>query len=242
MEIKVMTFNIHHGKGIDKQVDLSRIAEVIEKSDADIIGLNEVDKHFSQRSLFEDQTSWLAKQLNKEHFFSPSLSIKSKNSTMVRQYGNALLSRYPIVKKEGHLFDYISGLIEGRSLLNATIQINKQFIQIMVTHLSLNPFLHRKQTEFIVNQLQHFPHPIIIMGDWNMKPGSRGWRKLTDKVQDTWHVSGKGLGYTYPSFRPKMRLDYIFVSHDLQVIKAEVITQTLKSSDHLPLKATISYR
>ncbi|MGM0876666.1 MAG: endonuclease/exonuclease/phosphatase family protein [Bacillota bacterium] len=241
MEIKVMTFNIHHGKGIDKQVDLSRIAEVIEKSDADIIGLNEVDKHFSKRSLFEDQTSWLAKQLNTEHFFSPSLSIKSKNLTAVRQYGNALLSRYPIVTKKSHSFNYISGLIEGRSLLDATIQINKQLYQIMVTHLSLNPFLHRKQTDFIKNQLHNYPHPIIIMGDWNMRPGSRGWRNLTDKVQDTWHVSGKGPGYTYPSLRPKMRLDYIFVSPELQVIEAEVITKTLKSSDHLPLKATLSY-
>lgn len=91
-----MTFNIHHGKGIDKQVDLYRIAEVIEKSDADIIGLNEVDKHFSKRSLYENQIGWLAKQLNIEHAFSPSLSIKSKNSTTIRQYGNALLSRYPI--------------------------------------------------------------------------------------------------------------------------------------------------
>lgn len=235
-----MTFNIHHGKGIDKQADLSRIAEVIEKSDADIIGLNEVDKHFSKRSLFEDQTSWLAKELNTEHFFSPSLSIKSKNLTTVRQYGNALLSRYPIVVKKSHSFNYISGLIEGRSLLDATIQINKQLYQIMVTHLSLNPFLQKKQIDFIENQLHHYPHPIIIMGDWNMRPGSSSWRKLTNTVQDTWHVSGMGPGYTFPSHRPKMRLDYIFVSRDLQVVEAEVITKTLKSSDHLPLKVTLS--
>jgi endonuclease/exonuclease/phosphatase family metal-dependent hydrolase len=239
MEIKVMTFNIHHGKGIDKQADLSRIAEVIEKSDVDIIGLNEVDKHFSKRSLFEDQTSWLAKQLKLESFFSPSLSIKSKNSPEVRQYGNALLSRYPIVSKKTRSFNYIPGLIEGRSLLDATIQINKKLYQIMVTHLSLNPFLHRKQTDFIIDQFQTYPHPIIIMGDWNMKPRSRGWRRLTNKVQDTWNVSGKGPGYTYPSHRPYMRLDYIFVSPGLQVVKTEVITKTLESSDHLPLKATI---
>ena len=41
-----MTYNIHHGKGIDKQTDLHRIADIIEKSKADIIGLNEIDKKF----------------------------------------------------------------------------------------------------------------------------------------------------------------------------------------------------
>ncbi|WP_338453008.1 hypothetical protein R4Z09_14730 [Niallia oryzisoli] len=46
MEIKVMTFNIHHGKGVDKQVDLYRIADVIENRHADIIALNEVDNNF----------------------------------------------------------------------------------------------------------------------------------------------------------------------------------------------------
>ena len=70
----------------------------------------------------------------------------------------------------------------------------------MVTHLSLNPFLHRKQTEFILDQLHHYPHPIIIMGDWNMKPGSSGWRRLTDKVQDTWHISGVGPVYQNSGF------------------------------------------
>ncbi|MFC0271418.1 endonuclease/exonuclease/phosphatase family protein [Metabacillus herbersteinensis] len=240
MEIKVMTFNIHHGRGVDKQVDLYRIAEVIEKSKADIIGLNEVDRYFSKRSMYEDQISWLAKQLNLDHAFSPSLSIKSKNSTTVRQYGNALLSRYPIVTNKSHLFNYIPGLIEGRSLLDATIQINEQLYQIMVTHLSLNPLLHRKQTDFILNHLHTYPHPIIIMGDWNMKPGSRGWEKLTNELQDAWHFAGMGLGYTYPSLRPRMRLDYIFVSPELRVVEAEVILKSTNASDHLPLKTTIS--
>lgn len=236
-----MTFNIHHGRGIDKQADLYRIAEVIDKCDADIIGLNEVDKHFSRRSLYEDQISWLAKQLYMEHAFSPSISIKSKNLAKVREYGNALLSRYPIVTKNSHSFNYISGLTEGRSLLEATIQINKQLFQIYVTHLSLNPYLHKKQTDFIVDQLHKYSHPIIIMGDWNMKPGSRGWRKLTHDLQDAWYIGGKGAGYTYPSLRPRTRLDYIFVSQNLKVIDSKVATNIPKASDHLPLTATLLF-
>lgn len=51
MEVKVMTYNIHHGKGMDRKVDINRIADVIAQSNIDIVGLNEVDKHFSRRSI-----------------------------------------------------------------------------------------------------------------------------------------------------------------------------------------------
>lgn len=241
LEFNVMTFNIHHGRGMDKQLDLFRIAEVIEKSDADIIGLNEVDKYFSKRSDYEDQISWLAKQLNMNQTFGPSLSLTSKNSTNVRQYGNALLSRYPIVNEKRHLFNFIPGLIEGRSLLDSTIEIKKKLFQINVTHLSLNPILHRKQTDFIVNQHLKTPHPMIIMGDWNMKPESKGWRKITREFQDAWHLAGKGAGFTYPSLRPRSRLDYLFVSHHFRVIEAEIIMNFPNASDHLPVKATLSF-
>jgi endonuclease/exonuclease/phosphatase family metal-dependent hydrolase len=241
LEIKVMTFNIHHGKGMDLKVDLYRIAEVIEKSNAHIIGLNEVDKHFSKRSYFEDQISWLAKQLNMNYAFSPSLSLKPKTMSKVRQYGNALLSRYPIVAKSSYLFDLISGVIEGRSLLEATIQINNQLVLVNVTHLSINPYLHKKQTDFILNRLSNYSYPFIIMGDWNMMPGSRGWRKMTRETQDAWYIAGIGAGHTYPSLHPRVRLDYIFVSHHFQVIKAEIFTKTPNASDHLPLKATLNY-
>lgn len=234
-----MTFNIHHGKGMDKQANLYRIAKVIDNCDADIIGLNEVDKHFSRRSLNEDQVSWLAKQLNMEHAFSPSISIKSKNLSMVREYGNALLSRYPILSKKSHSFNYVSGLTEGRSLLDVSIQINSQLFQINVTHLSLNPFLHRMQSDFIISQLHKYSCPMIIMGDWNMKPGSKGWRKLTNDFQDAWHIGGIGKGYTYPSLRPRTRLDYIFVDRSIKVVEAKVVTKTPEASDHLPLIARL---
>lgn len=236
-----MTFNIHHGRGTDNQSDLYRIADIIDKCDADIIGLNEVDKHFSKRSDYEDQISWLANQLKMDHVFSPSISIKSKKYKKMRQYGNALLSRYPILTKKSHSFNYLSGLTEGRSLLEAAIQKNKQLFQINVTHLSLNPFLHRMQTDFIVSQLHKYSDPIIIMGDCNMKPGSKGWRKLTNVFQDVWHIGGKGAGYTYPSLRPRTRLDYIFVSQSLKVVEAKVVTKMPKVSDHLPLTATLQY-
>ncbi len=242
MEIRVMTFNIHHGMGMDKQVNLSRIAEVIDICNADIIGLNEVDRYFSKRSLYEDQANWLANQLKMEHAFSPAISKSSKPLIEKRQYGNALLSRFPIISRKSHRINEISGIIEGRSLLDVTIQIDKQPVQIYVTHLSLNPFLHKKQTDFIVNDHQKVSNPVILMGDLNMRPGSKVWKKLAKDFQDTWHVKGNSVGSTYPSLRPRARLDYIFASHDFRIIDAKVITKIPHASDHLPVTATIDYK
>jgi endonuclease/exonuclease/phosphatase family metal-dependent hydrolase len=236
-----MTFNIHHGRGRDKQLDLNRIAELIEGSGADIIGLNEVDKHFSKRSDNIDQISWLAKQLNMQHAFSPSLSLRFKKTSPVRQYGNALLSRYPIVNAKSHLLNILPGIVEGRSILEATLQINEKCLKINVTHLSLNPILHRKQTNFMINQFNNTSDPTIVMGDWNMKPESKDWRKMTHEFQDAWTIAGKGTGFTYPSLRPRTRLDYLFVSPHFRVIDADIITNNPKASDHLPLKATVSF-
>lgn len=237
--MKVMTFNIHHGKGKDHQINLERVAEVIQTSRADIIGLNEVDRRYSKRSLFEDQIGWLAKQLNMEHAFSPSITLASKNSSQERQYGNGLLSKFPIMKSGHYSFDFIGGLIEGRSLLSADIQLDDRICHFFVTHLSLNPFLHAKQTSFIMGKLSECTSPAILVGDWNMRPGSKGWRKMTHIMQDAWASGGKGTGNTYPSMRPRTRLDYIFASPAMKVIQAEVITVTPEASDHLPLTATI---
>jgi endonuclease/exonuclease/phosphatase family metal-dependent hydrolase len=238
--LKVMTYNIHHGVGTDKQLDLSRIAEVIEKSDADIIGLNEVDKHFSKRSNYEDQIGFLANELHMNKAFSPSVSLKTNaSSSSKRQYGNALLSRYPIIYQEVFHFNFISGLVEGRSLLDTSIEINNKPIKVYVTHLSVNPYLHHLQTSYMKQVIHKKSQPVVMMGDWNMRPGSRGWKKIHHTYKDVWYETNYRRGYTFPSHRPRWRLDYIFVNRKMEIIEAEVVKHLPQASDHLPLRAQL---
>lgn len=234
-----MTYNIHHGVGTDKKLDLSRIAEVIKISDADIIGLNEVDKHYSKRSNYENQIIWLAKELHMDHAFAPSITLKSNTSFFTRQFGNALLSRYPIITQKVFPFNFIRGVVEGRSLLDATVQVYNKQVKIYVTHLSINPFLHHRQTNYMIKSIQDNSHPLIIMGDWNMRPGSKGWKNISHKYKDVWCHIHNGGGYTYPSQHPRYRLDYIFVNHRIKIMDVEVIRYLSQASDHLPLKAQL---
>lgn len=243
-----MTFNIHHGKGTDGKINLKRIAEVIQESDADIIGLNEVDRQFSKRSAYIDQVAWLADFMQMNHAFGASVSLKSKRnyskktgdgSFTVREYGNALLSKHPILSHKNHPFHSNVRLIEGRSLLEASISVNKQMVSVFTTHLSLNPFLHRKQTDLIFKKISQSPNPTIVFGDWNMRPNKKAWQKMTEHFIDTWSIQQPEQGFTFPSTRPRARLDYIFASQDFSVINASVVTKIPNASDHLPLEATL---
>lgn len=66
IKLKVMTFNMHHGVGLDGELNLQRVAKQIRKSGADIIGLNEVDNHYSARSHFKNQAKKLAENAEYE--------------------------------------------------------------------------------------------------------------------------------------------------------------------------------
>jgi len=237
MELKVMTFNIRHGRGMDRKVDLKRICKIISDSNADIIGLNEVDKKYSKRSGFVDQLKEMADQLKYDYFFSPSLTISSKKHHILRQYGNGILSRYPIQKAKVHSFSLLKGITEGRSLLETSIKIGNKNINVFVTHLSLFSHLHKMQSTFILN---HVKGPAILMGDWNMRPYSKKWENIVRSFRDVWTETSMGNGYTYPSKRPRMRLDYIFVSKEFDIVDTEVITANPVASDHLPLLSTLS--
>ena len=73
LQVKVMSYNIHHAVGEDNVLDLERIAKVIEDSGAEIIGLQEVDNHWSERSNFEDQAKWLADRLGMHYTYAANL-------------------------------------------------------------------------------------------------------------------------------------------------------------------------
>lgn len=239
MRLNVMTFNIHHGRGIDGQLNLNRISEVLEACEADVIGLNEVDRYFAKRSDFADQARWLANRLQMHQAFGAAVTLKAKAGGKTGQFGNAVLSRYPIVSQENHSFDFRSRIFEGRALLETSLQIDGQLLKIYVTHLSLNPFFHNKQTDFIVRKVADDQQPAIVLGDWNMRPGAGAWIKITRHLTDVCQAAGQAAFYTFPSFQPKSQLDYIFVSRHFHVSSVEVVQTFPAASDHLPLKATL---
>lgn len=238
----MLTYNIHHGRGIDRKLDLNRIAEVIKESDADLIGLNEVDRCFSRRSGYIDQLSWLSEKLNMHHAFGAAITFRSRMSDFYGQYGNALLSRYPIVFQKNYLLYFFRGIFEDRALLEADVQIQDQTLKIYVTHLSLSPLRQNKQIEYMLKKLKETELPVIVCGDFNMRPGMKQWKKITNILTDVCHSQYDAPCPTFPSLRPKIQLDYIFVSEHYLIDSVQFMPKHRISSDHIPIKATLKLK
>lgn len=239
MQLNVMTYNIRHGKGTDGQVNLNRIADIIRSSKADIVGLNEVDRCFSKRSGFTDQINELAKMTGMYHTFASALKLKSSRvSDTERQYGNGLLSRYPVVESNPVILPHLSRFNEHRSLLEASVEIANRTFTCFVSHLSLNPYMNRIQVDFMMEKVASEMNPLILMGDLNLLPGTRSWKKLTSTLLDVCNLEAERSCLTFPSIKPGIQLDYIFASKQWQVVSSGTIAKQ-RASDHLPLLATI---
>ncbi|MZQ83750.1 hypothetical protein GQF01_16695 [Paenibacillus sp. 5J-6] len=155
----VMTFNMHHGEGMDGKVDIIRIAELLGHEKADIIALQEVDR-YRLRSGFVDQARELAEMLGMHMVYSPSLTYK------VGQYGIAILSRYPIADSSWAL---LPGSLESRSLLMTTVLIGSEPVHIATTHLGLSGEDRQLQLTRISELLADKKGPLVALGDFNME-------------------------------------------------------------------------
>ncbi len=235
MKLKVLSFNIHHGKGLDKRVNLERIANIIKSSEADIIGLNEVDVSFGKRSQFLNQAAILAEQLEMKFVFGPVITRK-KSDEMAGEYGNVILSRFNMINHNNHLLFSYPYLAEPRGLLEVNFEISGKVISAFVTHLSINPFLQRKQIMDIESILQRKSN-VILMGDFNMSPVSRNHSYISRFLRDS---SERECGNTYPANKPRKKLDYIFIHDDITAVESKVLTNDPVASDHLPLLTEIS--
>src|SRR5512142_2556327 len=92
--IRVATYNIHKGRGIDRRVDMSRIAEVIARLNADIVAVQEVLRGDDADDEEADQVGFLARLLGYHCAFGENRLHRGA------PYGNATLSRFPIAFHE----------------------------------------------------------------------------------------------------------------------------------------------
>ncbi|KIL34401.1 hypothetical protein SD71_20500 [Cohnella kolymensis] len=239
-ELKIMIYNMHHGKGMDGQPNLERIAKLVKEIDPDIIGFNEVDRFFHKRSGFKDQFSWFCGELGLNCAFGAAITRKKGDT--IREYGNALFSRFPIVSHTNHgLRARRLTISEPRSVLEAGIDLGgKQLLKVFLSHLSFIPILRRIQTELVVQRLEAESGPSVLMGDFNMIPGSGSWNKITRVLNDVTHqLHGRPLS-TFPSVHPVTQKDYIFTSPQIVIRNAETIDRDRRASDHLPLLTKVS--
>ncbi|MEV0283814.1 MULTISPECIES: endonuclease/exonuclease/phosphatase family protein [unclassified Kribbella] len=239
--LTVATYNIHHGAGIDGVLDLERIAVLLEKTGADVIGLQEVDRHWSERSNWVDQPAWFAQRLKMHYGYAANLDLPPLNpGEPRRQYGTAILSKYPIKDFTNTLLPMYPGQ-EQRGLAVATVKVRGAELRFANTHLTHNNNAERlEQAQKVVEVLGASKQPTMLVGDLNARPDTPEIKTLTALLNDTWPAVGTGPGYTSPAENPTARIDYLLHSTQLRPTKASVPVSP--ASDHLPVVASYTLR
>ncbi len=240
--IRAMSYNIHSGYDTSGRFDIEGIARVIEDSGATIVGLQEIPRG-RLISGVTDELTLLADRLGFEYF--------AFFGTTDPTWGNAILSRYPIVAVEKEYLPLV-GTPLRRGYLAVTVMVDGQELLFISTHLQHvnDPAVHDDDpeadlypvhTEQIATILREWGgrQPAIMAGDFNARPD---WRQIGELEAagwvDAWDVAGKGEGFTANSADPKYRIDYIFYTPDLVAVDAGVIQS--QASDHFAVVADLT--
>ncbi|MDP7049367.1 MAG: endonuclease/exonuclease/phosphatase family protein [Verrucomicrobiota bacterium] len=234
---RVMTYNIHHGEGLDGKVDLDRIAKVITDANADAVALQEVDKN-TERTGGIDMAADLAKRTNMHVAFGANLDFQGG------KYGTAILSKHPIDSVENHVLKQARDG-EPRGVLQAVLDVGQGRVLFAGTHLD-----HTKdQAERLFSQTQFdelFAKfeglPIIFCGDFNDTPDSELHKRMSKKWTDSWSLVGQGPGLTMTSAQPTRRIDYIWVSDKKNFKLRWARVPRTDASDHLPVVAEMEFK
>lgn len=228
---RIMTYNIHHGEGLDGVVNLERITGVIKKENPDILLLQEVDVNLS-RSENIDIPQFLSKNTELKYVvFGKNLDIEKGG------YGNATLSRFPITSSKNYQFEQIGP--EQRGVLVAEITVIGQNLLVLNSHFdhSEDDSERINYAEKIINEIlpEYHPDAVLFGGDFNDIPTSRMYQKLTEEFEDTWPIFRQAEGFTIPANQPTKRIDYILFSGSIQ--PDSIWVSRTEASDHLPVVA-----
>jgi glycerophosphoryl diester phosphodiesterase len=237
-QLTVSTYNIAHAAGIDGRLDLERIAAEIERGGAEIVGLQEVDRHWSERSQFADQAAWLAERLGMQGAYGANLDLDPPAPDRPRrQYGTAILSAHPILwSRNTHLPRPEGG--EQRGLLEAGIDVDGVRVRVANTHLQHTSAVERRaQTERIAALLRPARGPVVLTGDLNARPDAGELTPLWPRLVDAWPRRGEGDGFSYPSSGPTARIDYVLTTPDVGVEAARTLPSP--ASDHQQVVAEL---
>lgn len=223
--LRVLSYNIHHGEGIDRKLDLERIAKVILSVKPDIVALQEVDKKV-KRTGNVDQPSELARLTKMKVAFGANIKLQGGD------YGNAVLCRFPIRKHTNHQLPNVDQG-EQRGVLAAKIvhpQLDQPLL-VLATHFDHRPKQEERvlSAKFMNTLVEKEDGPALLLGDLNDVVESDTLHELDTVWTRTNHKSLP----TVPVKTPKRQIDFILYrpAKRWKVIETRVLKEAV-ASDH----------
>ena len=234
---RILTYNVHRCLGTDGRLSPERIADVIAAYEPDVVALQELDVG-RLRSGGGDQAHAIARALGMHVHFHASLRV------LEEQYGNAILTHRPsqLVKAEALPGWARRPSLEPRGALWASVQLGGTEVQVINTHLGLRRHERLAQIDALLGPHwlghQACREPVIVLGDFNATPRGRVYRRLAAHLCDAQaEAQLPKPKATFPSRLPMLRIDHVFVSRSIRVLRVDTVRTPLAriASDHLPL-------
>lgn len=226
--LRVMTYNIHCGLGLDRRLDLGRIGDVIASYDPHVVALQEVDCG-RLRSGSVDQAAILAERLGMTHTFAPCLEDGSE------RYGIATLTRLPLVdSRQVCLPSERAGArrSEPRCALMTRLACDDREIVVCNTHLSTRRDERPAQMAALGGVLED--EDLVVLGDFNCTSHSGPLRSLCGNLKPA-----SARMRSWPARLPFIGIDHILYGGSLDLVSAGTWTEAGArwASDHLPVVA-----
>lgn len=236
--LRVLSYNIHHGRGLDGRIDLERIARVITEARPDLVVLNEVDRD-TRRSGEVDQPAEIARRTGMGVVFEKNIAFQGG------EYGNAVLTRLPVLRHVNHpLPSFTEG--EQRGCLEVVVDLGEDGesrpLRFLGTHLDYRPEDTERlaSADLIARRFAAEPGmPTVLAGDLNDEPDSRTLRRLETLFGKTDGVTRP----TYPAGKPAKQIDYVLHApkDGVTFVEARVV-DAQGASDHRPLLVVLDVR
>jgi len=229
--LRVLAYNIHHGAGLDGELNLERIASVINDVAPDVVALQEVDSSVT-RTNGVDQASVLATMTGMRSVFGHFMDFQGG------RYGMALLSRLPILESTNHRLPEGE---EPRTAVAARLRLPDTDDEVVVIgiHFYRSEEERLAQAQALLDIYESEETPVILAGDFNSTPGSPVMNFITQQ----WMVPDKGEGhFSFPADEPAREIDFIGVrpADRFTVVESRVIPE-LVASDHRPVLLVVEY-
>lgn len=225
--LRMMSYNVRNGIGLDGKRDYERIAGVIERFSPDVVAIQELDSA-TQRAQGVDVLRELSGKACMHGIYAPAIPYQGG------KYGIGILAKE---KPLNYRIIPLPGREEKRALLMAEFEKYVFFC----THLSLTEADQLASVELIVREVGNTQKPVFIAGDFNALPGSPVMKSVLEKFSPLTNMKSM----TYPANEPDQCIDYILLykgnDPGCALLSNRVIGEAV-ASDHRPVLAEVRLR
>ena len=234
--LRVMTYNIHHGEGMDGRFDLSRLADVMRSARPDLIALQEVDQG-TERASGVNEPAELERLMAMHGVFGKAMDYLGGG------YGVAVLSRWPLLRTQSSPLPRVEGR-EPRIALSVELEVGERgpFLRFTSTHLDQGRDAENRlaQAQYLNDLLvRDDGQPTLLAGDMNARPET----EVMDLLNARWiNPPAADPSPISPTGRPRSRVDYVLIrpAGHWRVIESRLIDDTI-ASDHRPLLVVLEW-